>query len=870
MSVSRTSSITRASITRARLSNLDLAGFCLVLALLLISGVVGIYNVRHLSATNERVAHTYDVIGAIETTLSTLKDGETGQRGYLLTENDSYLEPFNSALDAIASDMDRIRELTKDNSDQNARFTRIEATVDKRLEELKQTVASAKNGDRQGAINFVLGGTGKQTMDALRNEVSELKAVELKLLADRIDQAKNSLNSTIGSILASTLLGLALTGTVMFLTRKNIQQRQRLLDSVSEQKERLRTTLASIGDGVITTDREGLVTNLNPVAESLTGWANDTAAGQPLVKVFNIVNETSRLPVPNPASRSLEEGTIVGLANHTILIAADGTERSIDDSAAPIRNAEGEIIGAVLVFRDISERRRLENQVAERLSQARLLASIVESSSDAIISKSLDGIIQSWNKGAQRLFGFAAEESVGKHISMLIPPERMADEEEFLRQLSAGEAIRHFETVRRTRDGQFVDVSINLSPILDDAGRVIAASKIARDISERKKVEEQLRQLAAELSESGHRKDEFLATLAHELRNPLAPIRNGLHVIQNASGDEKTVEEARNIIERQVTQLVRLVDDLLDVSRISRGKLEMRRQPIDIADAIKIAVETCRPVIDESRHSLNVIQSSTPITVNADLIRLAQVFANLLNNSAKYSEAGGQIVLQVERRAEVVEVSVKDNGIGIPAEMLGNIFEMFTQVDGSLERSQGGLGIGLTLVKRLVEMHDGTVSAKSDGPGTGSEFIVCLPVTSAPNVPLSATTKAVEAAVNSAKILVADDNKDSARTLSLILSFMGHKVETAYDGVEAVELAEAMRPEIILLDIGMPKLNGYEACRRIREKPWGKSTLIIALTGWGQDEDRRLSREAGFSHHLVKPVDVEKLKQLLATSKSQS
>ncbi len=319
---------------------------------------------------------------------------------------------------------------------------------------------------------------------------------------------------------------------------------------------------------------------------------------------------------------------------------------------------------------------------------------------------------------------------------------------------------------------------------------------------------------------------------------------------------------------RQLEQMVHIVDDLLDVSRVSHGKLQLRLERIDLATVVSGAVETARPIIDDAGHDLTVELPAEPIDLEADATRLGQVFSNLLTNAAKYSEPGSRIRLSAAREgAGVVAIRVRDTGVGIPTEMLPKIFGMFTQVERTLEKSQGGLGIGLTLVKRLVEMHGGTVEARSDGPGLGSEFIVRLPVATEPAVlePAPPAGKAV-AASSPRRILVADDNEDAATTLAMILEILGHDVRIANDGAAAVTLAAAFRPEVVLLDIGMPKLNGYEACARIRAEPWAGAVTLVALTGWGQDEDRRRSHEAGFDHHLVKPVDPAALEKLLAVS----
>jgi signal transduction histidine kinase/ActR/RegA family two-component response regulator len=371
--------------------------------------------------------------------------------------------------------------------------------------------------------------------------------------------------------------------------------------------------------------------------------------------------------------------------------------------------------------------------------------------------------------------------------------------------------------------------------------------------------------LVRELSEADRRKDEFLATLAHELRNPLAPLRNGLQLIRLASGDPGTLEQARTMMARQLGQLVRLVDDLMDLSRISRGRIELRKEPVRLAEVVASAIETSRPLIEQMGHELTVTLPEQPIILDADLTRLAQVFLNLLTNAAKYSERDGHISLTAERQGSDVVVSVRDTRVGIAADQLPRIFQMFTQVERSLEKAQGGLGIGLCLVKRLVEMHGGSIEAKSDGPGRGSEFVVRLPVVFGERGAKEASRPGEPAVAKSLlRILIVDDNRDGADSLGMMLRIMGNDTRTAYDGRDGLQVAGEYRPDVILLDIGLPMLNGYETCRRIRAQPWGNGIVVIAMTGWGQEEDRRRSHEAGFDHHLVKPVDPTALMQLLS------
>jgi signal transduction histidine kinase/ActR/RegA family two-component response regulator len=367
------------------------------------------------------------------------------------------------------------------------------------------------------------------------------------------------------------------------------------------------------------------------------------------------------------------------------------------------------------------------------------------------------------------------------------------------------------------------------------------------------------------LRENDRRKDEFIATLAHELRNPLAPIRNSLHILRLTNGGDPASEQVCDMIERQVGHLVRLVDDLLEVSRITRGKVELRMEPVEIAGVIRSAVEASRPLIDACDHQLAISLPSESLTVQGDPVRLSQIFANLLNNSSKYMHHGGQIWLSVRHVDDEVQISVRDTGVGIEPEMLDHVFKMFAQVDRSKRQAQGGLGIGLTLVQSLVEMHGGVVEAKSDGLEQGSEFIVRLPLIKETQRAKPPPTAIREVRMPKLKVLVVDDNQDAATTLSMLLQLLGCDVLTANDGPSALQILKGYRPAVAFLDIGMPGMDGYEVARRIRLIPELQSLMLVALTGWGQQEDRRLSSESGFDHHMLKPADITTLKTLFTS-----
>jgi signal transduction histidine kinase len=420
----------------------------------------------------------------------------------------------------------------------------------------------------------------------------------------------------------------------------------------------------------------------------------------------------------------------------------------------------------------------------------------------------------------------------------------------------------------------------------------LANRALIAEIAERRRVEHELRELnntlelrVAErtvalrkseevLKDADQRKDEFLATLAHELRNPLAPVRNSLELMKRANGNTALIDQVRSTMERQISHMVRLIDDLLDVSRITRNRLELKLEQVELANVLHDAVEACRPHCERAGHALTIVLPPEPIYLRADPTRLVQIFGNLLTNACKYTKPGGHIWLTAARQGNEVIVSVKDTGIGIPPVMLPKVFDLFTQIDNSLERSAGGLGIGLSLAKRLTEMHEGIVTAHSEGQDQGSEFIVRLPISSGVSSSEASSAVAMSAppqpaadksrSAGARRILVVDDTRDSADSLAMLLKITGHETQTAHNGLEAIEKAESYRPNVILLDIGMPKMNGYDACRAIRGQPWGQDIKMIALTGWGQEEDRRKSKDAGFDGHLVKPVDISALLALLA------
>jgi PAS domain S-box-containing protein len=672
-----------------------------------------------------------------------------------------------------------------------------------------------------------------------------------------------------------------------------------------------------------------------------------------------------------------------------------------------------------------------------------LLAAIVESSDDAIVSKTLDGRIQSWNAGAERIFGYTAAEVIGQPIAIIIPPELRDEELNILERVRHGERVDHFDTVRVTKAGQRIPISLTVSAIRNSHGVIVGASKVAREVSERKRGEQALfeseRRLAAEadalaklnelsttlwrsrslgdgldeiltaiiallgadkgniqlldvqgsvlsivvqrgfepdfleffrevsttddsacgralrsgeriviedietdgpyaplravaraagyrsvistplmsadgtalgmasthfgsihrpseqdlrrfdlyirqasdfiqrckleqelrqgedaLRDADRRKDEFLALLAHELRNPLAPIRYALAANKKPGRTPEQLKRSQEIMERQVTHMSRLLDDLLDVARITHSTLELKKTATDLTFVVGSAIDTARPVLEAKKHTLSLDLPKHAVRLAADPVRLAQIFSNLLINAAKYTDPGGKIRLEATQEGNEIVVAIRDNGIGISAEMMPRLFKMFEQAPGALGRAEGGLGIGLSLVQGLVTLHGGRVEARSDGPGTGSVFVVRLPIGMPPaEIPDVEAADQIVVPGAGLKILVVDDNRDAADSCAALLKLSGHHVQTAYTGRGALEFAETFRPHALLLDIGLPDFDGYQLAAAIRAAPWGRDVVLIAVTGWGQEEDRRRAFEAGCDHHLTKPIEAETMEALL-------
>jgi len=841
-------------------------GAAIAIVLLVVNVQITVSNTRQINDNAQWVMHTHEVMDALNGLLIVMLDAETGQRGYLVTGDARYLEPYDQSVKAIGQKIRLIEQLTEDNTRQQSRVPLLKERVARKLEFLAENIKVRRDQGFEASRKVIAGDLGRIEMDALRTNIAAMLQEEQTLLDARMQQSQRSYWWAILTGLLSGALALIAVVAFTILLQRHMNTRARAAAALFQQRELLRITLASIGDGIITTDTQGRVTYLNAISEALTGWTNADAAGQPLETVFNIVNEDTRKTVENPAMRALREGMIVGLANHTVLIARNGGEHPIDDSASPIRDEQNNIIGCVLVFRDVTARRDAEDRL--RKSEERFDLA-VKGSNEGVWDWSIQTGDIYFSDRCMEMLGYAPQEagSARERWREGVHPEDWPRIREALGKHLKERAPYDVEFRKLNRHGEYRWFRSRGEAVRTAWGDPIRMAGSVSDITDRKVLEEQVRLRVEELAENDRRKDEFLATLAHELRNPLAPLSNAMAIL-SASGDEPgAFKRMRELMERQLGQMVRLIDDLLDVSRISRGKIDLRLERLDIASVIQQALEICRPLSEKASHRLEIDLPAEPVYIDADPVRLAQVFCNLLGNAFKFTEPNGHIRLATTIAGKELVVSIRDSGIGIPPDRLTDIFEIFTQLDRSLERPHSGLGIGLTLVKRLISLHGGEVVALSDGLGKGSEFVVRLPLADqqAAAVEPAVSRSSTSARASGKKVLVVDDNQDSANSMSILLRLAGNQVETAHDGLQALEIAASFRPQVVLLDIGMPKLNGYDAARRIRGEDWGKDALLVALTGWGQEEDRRKSREAGFDEHLVKPVDYDKLMKLLAS-----
>jgi len=637
-----------------------------------------------------------------------------------------------------------------------------------------------------------------------------------------------------------------------------------------EAQLRLAAIVASSEDAIISKDLTGTITSWNPAAERIFGYTEAEAIGRSI-----------RMIIP-PELQSEEDevlrrvGAGEGIDHYeTVRVRKDGHRVEVSLTVSPIRTPDGRIIGASKIARDLSRTQRIQRDALR-------LAAIVDSNDDAIASKDLNGIVMSWNPAAEAMFGFSASEMVGRSIRVIIPDDRQGEEDEVLSRIRRGERVDHYETIRRRKDGTLIPVSLTVSPILSQSGKVIGASKIARDITERKRAEDERQHLLHIARESSRLKDEFLATLSHELRTPLNAIVGYVRMLRAGllTGDKQS--RALDIVSRNVTSLTQIVEDVLDVARIISGKVRLDLQSLELPAVIEAAVLTMRPTADAKGVRFESIVDPRTPPVSGDPERLQQILWNLFSNAVKFTPRGGRVQVRLERVDSHVEITVSDTGAGIPKEFLPHAFERFRQADAGISRAHGGLGLGLAITRHLVELHGGRISVASDGPGTGSTFRIELPVRivhgegpfNEPKHPQPAQPGAGIAVpqLRGVRILAVDDDRDTLALVREILEMTGATVVTADSAEQALESLDRTRPDVLLADLAMPQMNGYQLIDRVRrsERPEIRRIPAVAFTAYARSEDRTKALRSGFHMHLAKPIDPAELMAAMATLAKRS
>lgn len=632
-------------------------------------------------------------------------------------------------------------------------------------------------------------------------------------------------------------------------------------DAVTQRSQSrfLATVLQSIGDAVIATDRLGAVSYLNLAAERLTQWTVAEAIGKPIEVVLRLVQEATGEPIENPVHDVIQSGDEGELPSPTLLIGRDGRETPIRDSIAPIRDDNNSVTGAVIVFRSVSELRASERRYQSMIEQV---------ADHVVVMTDPNGVTTSWNRGVKDLLGYEEAEFIGHNLSELIftddAVEEGVPEWEFATSRETGSAID--DRWMKRKDGSHFWASGIMTVLRDQDENIIGYNKIMRDLTEQKTNLDAVRKLNYELTLSQRRKDDFIATLAHELRNPLAPVTTALTLMRECLDDPKRVGELRSIAETQVGQLVLLVEDLLDVSRIGQGKVKLNAVACKLQPLIAQAVDSSRPFIEKSSQRLTLKVTSDAIIIDAEAARIVQVITNVLNNAAKYSPEGGEIILSAEKLEGWAKITVSDDGVGIDGDELQAVFDLYAQVNPASERGKPGLGIGLALVKRIVDLHGGEITIQSAGASLGTTVEIKLKLTDslAPPDPVSDIPPSDAAAATSQPaldVLVIDDTPALAFMIGQLIEKLGHRSRTAESGEDALPMIESRCPDVVVSDISMPGMNGYELASAIRSQ-YGNAILLIAMTGYSNDAARQRALEAGFDQHLVKPPDFRQLQMV--------
>lgn len=954
------------------------ANFALVLVVLLLNSIIVHQNSIALHRGHQAIDVNSEALLMSRAVFSSLSESESEALGYAVSGDTRFLKNFKQRLVNIPEQFRRLGAAMETNPLQVERVTELRRLAEMRLTELRSLIEAREQGF-DAAREIVLTGEGKRLMDQIHGVILDLEREQNRLMGSGRQDQDHRLFKVLAANLAAVCFGTILTIAAWTFVDRELQRRRTAEAAALSERQNLWVTLTSIGDGVIVADASGRVKLANPVAQQLMGNPQQVE-GCLVPEIFSLLNPQTREPMTNPLSQVLTEGTFVPPKGVTILRRSDGSEIPIEENAAPIRDTMGRISGVVFVFRDCSERQRLEKEKDER---ERRFRRVFESPLIGIAIGTADGKLLEANDVFLELIGYRVGDLGKSQLTWSgVPMNQTPLEKGSLAELRERGVCGPFEKTYVREDGTRVPVLISAARLMNEQDQIVV---FITDLTQSKKTEAALRDSDArfrvlsecmpqkvwtarpdgtldyvnhmllqytglsaeqlsgkdwkhlihpddldrhsktwsqslasgdmfeveqrllkhtgeyrwhlcralplyqpdtriamwvgthtdihdhkcaeeELREDHIRKDQFLALLAHELRNPLAPLSNAIQVFSSAQKDPTIAAELLDIMRRQLRQMTRLIDDLLDLSRITTGRMRLRCERISVSSVVAAAVEAVQPLVTERRHQLTSQVPKKEVWIEADPARLAQILTNLLHNAAKYTDPEGHLWLTVERDAHEVVFRIRDNGSGIAKDMLAKIFDVFMQVEWTLDRANGGLGIGLTLVRTLVEMHGGSVTALSDGLGAGSEFVVKLPLKEelqeSPNEPALVVVEPA-APLPSLRILVVDDVQASAKTLAMMLRSLGQNVETAFDGATAISIASERDFDVIFLDIAMPLMDGLEVARRLRGIPKIQSVKLVALTGFGQNEDRTQSMQAGFNEHLTKPVSMDLLKEVV-------
>ncbi len=810
---------------------------------------------EELQSANEEVQSANEELQSVIEELETSKEELESTNEELITVNEE-LSHRNAELSTLNTDLGNLETSTKLGIvllDLDLRIRRFSAQMEAQLglleSDVGRPIVQIRNpfvvGDGVGTAFDLMGVSARVISDVCEqeHEVRDKSGQWYLLRARPYRGAKGQVQ-----------------GAVLVLI--DIADLKRSAQVAHESEARYRAMFESTSVGVSESDIEtGRMLRVNDEFARIVGYVPTDLVGKPFIDLVH----PDDLPAYREGCAHLIRGDSLFYETERRLVRKDGTPAWTHVTVNLIRDAAVRPLNTVAIVFDIGERKHTEGALRESRDKAAFLAEVVRSSRDAIITESLDGTTTSWNQSAERIFGYSLDEVLGKPFTNLVPEDLQGQEARVASRMAKGEVVESYDTVRRRKDGSDVEVSLAISPVRNKEGQVIGASTIARDITENKRMVLELQNQTIALEESDRRKDEFIAMLGHELRNPLSALVHGLDLLGRETSDRTRAQELGKMMTRQAGRIGLLVDQLLDVARVTLGKVELARDLVDLRDVVEAAAETVRPLVESRKHTLTLsLAPSRSALVIGDALRLTQVVENLLTNSAKYTDEGGQIGVTLVSENDSVLVTVSDSGVGMTADFLPHAFQAFTQEPRALDRAKGGLGIGLNIARRLVELHGGRIEASSPGLGQGSVVAITLPRAldrrSAPRV-VDAPTLTPEK-IRPLRILVVDDEEDAGEPFAELLAADGHVTLAVNDGPSALAAVDTFDPEVVLLDIGLPGMDGYEVAKRLRKEHEKKNILLIAVTGYQKDSARL--EQAGFDHHLIKPPDMFKLAAILA------